>query len=145
MKRKSKILFIHKLPSAEYHLLLGRRVSNNESFWWIPGGSVETGETDFEAGLRELGEELFLTDVYNGVLDIYKRTNTLPAKIEYETPQAHNIIFLVPMIHPGKINLPAIRDEFEELAWHNLNELPGNMSREFSYVRTQLTPIIRAI
>jgi len=145
MKRKSKILFIHKVSSIEYHLLLGRRVSTNESFWWIPGGSVEEGETDFEAGLRELEEELFLTHDYMEVLNVFKRSNTIPNKIEYVTPQAENSIFLVPMIHSNPINLPAIKDEFEELAWHRLSELPNNMSREFSYVQAQLESSIRLI
>jgi len=143
MKRKSKILFIHKVSAIEYKLLLGRRVSNNESFWWIPGGSVEAGETDFEAGLRELEEELFLTNEYTEVLNAYKRSNTLPNVLEYITPQAQNVIFLVPIIHSNSINLPAIKDEFEEVAWHNLNELPSNMSREFSNVKTQLESSIR--
>jgi 8-oxo-dGTP pyrophosphatase MutT (NUDIX family) len=145
MKRKSKILFIHKLSSIEYHLLLGRRVSNNESFWWIPGGSVEAGESDFEAGLRELEEELFLTNEYTEVLNTYKHSGTLPDRIEYVTSQANNIIFLVPMLRPDSIGLPAIKDEFEELKWHNLNTLPDNMSREFSYVETQLKSTIQQI
>ena len=145
MKRKSKILFIHKVSSAEYHLLLGRRVSNNESFWWIPGGSVEAGETDFDAGLRELEEELFLTNDYTKVLDAYKHSNVEPKRIEYATPQANNIIFLVPMSSPDTIGLPAIKDEFEELAWHNLDTLPDAMSREFSYVKALLDLTIRLI
>ena len=145
MKRKAKILFIHKASSIEYHLLLGRRVSNNESFWWIPGGSVEKGETDFEAGLRELDEELFLTNDFTAVLTDYKRSNTLPDMLEYVTPQAENIIFLVPMFYSAPIALPAIKDEFEELAWHKLNELPDNMSREFSYIKAQLDASIRLI
>ena len=125
--------------------MLGRRVSNNESFWWIPGGSVEAGETDFEAGLRELEEELFLTDDYMEVLNAYKRSNTLPNALEYVTPQAENIIYLVPMVHSNQIKLPAIKDEFEELAWHKLNTLPSNMSREFSYIKAQLETSIGLI
>mgnify|MGYP000703988816 CR=1 FL=1 len=137
MKRKAKILFIHKVSSIEYNLLLGRRVSTNETFWWIPGGSVEVGETDFEAGLRELGEELFLTKDYLKVLNQYKVSNTLPNKIEYVTHQA--------IVHSNRIDLPKIKDEFEEMAWHNLNELPCNMSKEFAYIETQLDSIIRMI
>lgn len=145
MKRKSKILFIHKVSSIEYHLLLGRRVSNNESFWWIPGGSVEVGETDFDAGLRELKEELYLTTDYLKVLAQYKGSDTLPNKIEYVTPQAENIIFLVPIVHSNRVDLPEIKDEFEQMGWHNLNKLPSNMSREFSYIENQLDSIIRMI
>ncbi|WP_299251351.1 NUDIX hydrolase [uncultured Cytophaga sp.] len=145
MKHKSKILFVHKISPIEYRLLLGRRVSNNESFWWIPGGSVEQGESDFEAGLRELGEELFLTNDYIAALDAYTLKNEIPNKIEYLSPQAKNIIFIVPMFQATAIQLPLIKDEFEELAWHNLNTLPSNMSREFSYVQNQLESILKLI
>jgi 8-oxo-dGTP pyrophosphatase MutT (NUDIX family) len=145
MKRKAKILFIHKVSATEYLLLLGRRVSANESFWWIPGGSVEADETDFEAGLRELEEELFLTSDFIDVLNVYKNAKQIPQCIEYLTPQAKNIIFFVPILKPTSINLPAIKDEFEEMAWINLNDLPVNMSREFSYVQTPLESIIRLL
>ncbi|WP_245553875.1 NUDIX hydrolase [Cytophaga aurantiaca] len=145
MKRKSKILFIHKVSSTEHYLLLGKRVSNNEAFWWIPGGSVEPGETDFEAGLRELGEELFLTADYLQILNRYTHADILPDTLEYVTPQAQNIIFLVPIIQTDTIPLPAIKDEFEELAWQRLNALPQNMSREFSYIQSQLESTIRLI
>lgn len=125
--------------------MLGRRVSNNESFWWIPGGSVEADESDFEAGLRELDEELFLTNDFIEALNKYKKTNTLPRVVEYVTPQAQNIIFLVPMVDFDSISLPTIKDEFEELSWFNLNELPSNMSREFAYIENQLDSIIRLL
>lgn len=145
MKRKAKILFIHKVSATEYLLLLGRRVSSNESFWWIPGGSVESNETDFEAGLRELEEELFLTPDFIEALNVYKIANQTPPVIEYLSPQAKNIIFFVPILKSESINLPAIKDEFEEMAWFNLNALPENMSREFSYVQTPLESFVRLL
>ena len=145
MKRKSKILFVHKSSAIDYNLLLGRRVSNGESFWWIPGGSVEEGEGDFDAGLRELEEELFLTSDFLDALNGYTLSSRVPNMVEYLTPQAKNIIFIVPILKTDNIPLPAIRDEFEELAWHNLNSLPSNMSREFSYVQHQLESIIRLV
>lgn len=145
MKRKAKILFIHKISATEYKVLLGRRVSSNESFWWIPGGSVEAGEADFEAGLRELDEELFLTPIYKEVLNQYKSGNTPPFVIEYESAQAQNSIFLVPIINQSEIAVPSIRDEFEEIAWFDLDNLPKNMSREFSFIENQLPSKVRAL
>jgi len=145
MKRKAKILFIHKTAATEYKLLLGRRISSNESFWWIPGGSVEAGESDFEAGLRELDEELFLTNDFVQVLNTFKSTGTTPAVIEYESKQAKNSIFLVPMIYPSLIAVPSIKDEFEEMAWFDLDNLPQNMSREFYFIEQQLQTEIRQL
>ncbi|MGN6646539.1 MAG: NUDIX hydrolase [Cytophaga sp.] len=145
MKRKAKVLFVHKVSESVYRLLLGRRVSSNESFWWIPGGSVEAGETDFEAGLRELGEELFLTKDFTDVLHAYKRDNKIPVSVEYTSSQAVNIIFLVSMQYTGNIPLPSIKDEFEEVAWFDLNNMPQNMSREFSYIEKELQQAVRKL
>lgn len=145
MKRKSKILFVQKISSAQYRILLGRRISNDESFWWIPGGSVEAGETDFEAGIRELDEELFLTPDYTQAVKSYQMKNTVPPFIEYESAQAKNSIFMITIVQVAEIPLPAIKDEFEELAWFELNALPANMSREFSYIQNQLEASVREL
>lgn len=143
MKRKAKILFIQKISTTAYKLLLGRRVSSSESFWWIPGGSVEAGESDFEAGLRELDEELFLTNEFVQALNVFRSTNTLPAVIEYESKQAKNSIFLVPISGQSALAVPSIKDEFEEMAWFDLENLPANMSREFSFIEHQLKTDVR--
>ncbi len=145
MKRKAKVLFVHKVSESTYRLLLGRRVSSNESFWWIPGGSVEAGETDFEAGLRELGEELFLTKDFTDTLQACKEENKIPVSVEYTSAQAVNIIFLVPMLYKENIALPSIKDEFEEVAWFGLDNMPQNMSREFSYIEKELKEAIRTL
>lgn len=145
MKRKAKVLFVHKVSENSYSVLLGRRVSSNESFWWIPGGSVEEGETDFEAGLRELGEELFLTKDFTDVLQACKQENKNPVSVEYTSAQAVNIIFLVPMMYTGNIPLPSIKDEFEEVAWFGLDNMPPNMSREFSYIEKELKEAVRKL
>jgi len=145
MKRKAKILFIQKASATEYKVLLGRRISSNESFWWIPGGSVEVGESDFEAGLRELGEELFLTYDFTKALDRFITTHTIPSVVEYKSSQAENIIFLVPIESESLIPVPSIKDEFEEMAWFDLVDLPKNMSREFSYIEQQFEYAVRAV
>ena len=134
MKRKAKILF--RLQDAEnrYWVLLGRRISSGEEFWWIPGGSVEKGEGDFEAGIRELDEELILQKVFTDTLNAYVHSSIEPSKIEYQSSNADNIIFILPVPAEGFI-LPAIKDEFEEVRWFRTDQLPSNMSREFDHIR----------
>jgi len=142
MKRKAKILFIQVDSDEYYYVLLGRRVSSGESFWWIPGGSVETGEQEFEAALRELDEELILTSVFTEALQYFIHASTEPQQIKYQSEKAVNTIFIVPVNIRTK-ELPKIKDEFEELQWFNLDSLPPNMSREFSFIKTDFTEIIR--
>ncbi|MBC7451192.1 MAG: NUDIX hydrolase [Cytophagales bacterium] len=134
MKRKAKILFVEQQASGECRILLGKRISSGETFWWIPGGSVEQGESDFDAGLRELDEELILSDTYLAALNAFIKSDTNPSKIEYQSANADNIIFIVPMFHLEE-ELPRIIDEFEELQWFPLHALPENMSREFQYIQ----------
>jgi ADP-ribose pyrophosphatase YjhB (NUDIX family) len=141
MKRKAKILFV-QVVSKDYHILLGRRVSSGESFWWIPGGSVETGEREFEAALRELDEELILTSAFTQVLLYFIHSSTEPQQINYQSEKASNTIFIVP-INIATKELPGIKDEFEELQWFNLDSLPSNMSREFSFIKKDFTEIIK--
>ena len=145
MKRKAKILFIQKDFNKEFFILLGRRRSSNEEFWWIPGGSVEAGESDFEGALRELDEELFLTDVYKQRLHTFVQAFVLPAHIEYQSNQANNIIFFVMLPGLDKQTVPAIRDEFEEMKWFRLEALPVNMSREFAFIEKDFVQQIKAL
>jgi len=145
MKRKAKILFVHKYSSSEYHILLGKRISSDEAFWWIPGGSVEAGESDFQGALRELDEELYLTREYTDVLNSYKDSGNVPVSLEYNSNQAHNIIFFVVLSVAGDIPLPGIKDEFEEMQWFNINTLPSNMSREFSFIEHGFAQKIRQL
>ncbi len=145
MKRKSKILFVQKISAQEYRVLLGRRISSNESFWWIPGGSVEPGETDFEAGVRELDEELFLTAVYSNAIHAYELKSEVPPCIEYESGQSKNSIFMVSIAQENAIPVPAIKDEFEELSWFNVDALPVNMSKEFAYIQHQLAASVKEL
>ena len=142
MKRKAKILFVQAVSNADCKILLGRRVSSGESFWWIPGGSVETGEREFEAALRELDEELILTSALTSALQYFIHSSTEPEQIKYQSEKAINTIFIVP-VNIRTNELPEIKDEFEELQWFNLDSLPQNMSREFSFIKMDFTEIIK--
>jgi 8-oxo-dGTP pyrophosphatase MutT (NUDIX family) len=144
MKRKAKVLFIHKY-SSECYILLGKRISSNEEFWWIPGGSVEAGESDFQGALRELDEELFLTQEYTHVLETYQDSGSIPVSLEYNSNQAHNIIFFVVLTALNIVAPPEIKDEFEEMQWFNINMLPSNMSREYAFIETEFVQKIKQL
>ena len=61
-----------KLLMAKHHL-------NGKTWWCLPGGSIEKGETPAEAALRELEEECCVRG------QIIYKTNHLMAPMEYET------------------------------------------------------------
>lgn len=135
MKRKSKLLFFHTSPEQHVYLLLGRRKANDqEDFWWLPGGSLEGNEKEFEAALRELHEELTPDAHMKQVVDNYTRKGSQPPFLTYSSGNAVNTIFMVRLGDGAMERLPSIKDEFEELRWFRVNDLPRNMSREFNHL-----------
>lgn len=132
MKRKAKIVFtIHQ--GSETKILLGERITSEATFWWLPGGSVDPGESDFEAVARELSEELTLPASYQSKVDAYLQSKVSPKRLEYQA-NAFVILFKVVLDEKALNELPLILDEFNRMQWFNVSELPANMSREFEFV-----------
>ena len=46
------------LLNKEKKLWIGKRVDNNEDFWQMPQGGIDLKESDSEAMMRELKEEI---------------------------------------------------------------------------------------
>lgn len=138
MKRKAKILFFYISPVTGLNVFLGRRItSEKEEFWWLPGGSMEPNESEFESAVRELYEELIPSPHFIHVINNYISNKVEPPKIEYVSPNSENIIFLVHLDEQKTHNetLPLIKDEFEEIRWFPIKNLPSNMSREFKFAK----------
>ncbi|MFN3404653.1 MAG: NUDIX hydrolase [Cytophagaceae bacterium] len=130
MKRKAKIVF-YTNRNNKVRILLGKRnFSENEYFWWIPGGSIEQGENEFEALQRELSEELVLTSDQQEILSTFK--DSLPKSYTYTSANSSVTVFFIKL---SEENLPQIVDEFNEIQWFEKNNLPDNMSREFQHIQ----------
>jgi 8-oxo-dGTP pyrophosphatase MutT (NUDIX family) len=66
-RRSARIILLN---AAQQVLLIRFVVERHDKpfvFWATPGGSVEDGETDFDAARRELAEELALNVVLMGL------------------------------------------------------------------------------
>jgi 8-oxo-dGTP pyrophosphatase MutT (NUDIX family) len=120
--------------SPSKKVLLGQRTSQGDTFWWLPGGSVEPGESDFAAAVRELGEEMQLPVGLKNALATFSISSI--NTYEYQS-NAYNIIFVVPVQESDTLSVPSILDEFEKLMWHDAKQLPANMSVEFKRLEEQ--------
>jgi 8-oxo-dGTP pyrophosphatase MutT (NUDIX family) len=135
-KRKAKVLF-YNISQDKIYMLLGKRiVSASEEFWWIPGGSAEGGEGLFEAALRELNEEIFITASIEESLKSFHKSS-LPLFIRYDTGNSEVTVFIFPVKERDEVKP---KEEFVELNWFDISSLPSNMSREFIHIKPFLKP-----
>ncbi|MBX9851688.1 MAG: NUDIX hydrolase [Cytophagaceae bacterium] len=135
-KTKAKLIFFQQ-TSEGVKILLGRRiVSEREEFWWLPGGSAEEGEKEFEAAVRELHEELYPIPYLEDTVRRFVQDEELPKTLEYWTDKSRVVLFLIEVGEDVYTNeLPLCREEFQEMKWFLLHEVPANISREYTYIK----------
>jgi len=83
------------LTSTDNHVLITRRSGHMRTFpgvWVPPGGHIESGETLFEAGARELREEtgLVLESVPHHLLGLWE--SVYPHKLEMGGPSRQHVV-----------------------------------------------------
>lgn len=141
MKQKAKVLFyVHRNEAVK--VMLGKRVYGEDVFWWFPGGSIEEGESPFVAVIRELYEELVPGPVIRETVDHLLVSETEIPFIDYHTPNAHYLVFLVEVNDKALDESVQILDEFDEIRWFDLSDMPENMSREYAYLEPELLKML---
>ncbi|WP_380787057.1 NUDIX domain-containing protein [Sphingomonas sp. R86521] len=84
--------------------------------WYLPGGGVKKGESIAAALVRELAEEVAITDpVIDRVLGVYHSRG--------EGKDDHIVIFVVRTAASGILRRADLR-EIEQAAWFSLDDLP---------------------
>lgn len=131
MKNKVKALFYYQQENQIFILLGKRSSSDGNSFWWLPGGSVEENEDPFDALKRELDEEVFLPFLLHKAMIARK---TYPS-FEFQGNN-HNVVFFIEV--PALKATPEAREEFEDMKWFEMGKLPENMSREYAFLKNEL-------
>lgn len=114
--RKSSVCVPLIYVQGEPHLVLirrSRKLRRHPGQISFPGGFVEQGETDLEAALRELQEEIGVSSEYTKVLDV------LPCQVVASTG-----IQITPFLILLKRNeFHLNHDEVEEIYFVNVNTL----------------------
>jgi dihydroneopterin triphosphate diphosphatase len=115
-KKKLIDLYPYRVIQGEPEFLLFRRSKGHiyEGQWRMIGGKVESGETYWQAALRELDEETGLRPetfwTLPGVNQFY----------EAKTDQIHSIPAFAAEIAPGDI--PELNAEHREAKWFQIDE-----------------------
>ena len=120
------ILLAQAVIIKDNKVLLQKRQNTGycDGMYCLPGGHVESGETQIEALIRELNEELNLYEISSSNFDVFKiieRTST--------NKNLHYIDFIFKNIRP--IDFEQIinnePNKCEKLEWFELDELPCDM------------------
>jgi 8-oxo-dGTP diphosphatase len=119
------------LKDCEGRILLGYRDSARQGVypgcWHIPGGGIENGETELDALVRELKEEIGLTIDPSAArfVDGEGRARVERRK-EGQMPVLCDMQFLVYQIDfsvPGREIILEVGDEFSKVRWFTRDEL----------------------
>lgn len=130
MKHKIKAVFYTR-ENRRLFILMGRRKSEGEEFWWIPGGSVEKDEDPLHALLRELQEELAPGPYLKKAIRKFYDKGTVPQNLSFLSGTTQYTILFVEVNSHVHNETVVVKEEFEELKWFAADALPANLSREF--------------
>jgi 8-oxo-dGTP diphosphatase len=121
----------YKTPSTKNHdctssviarngkVLLGLRHYHDVSLWVAPGGRCDLGETPEATVLREIQEEIGVTDA-----SIVRQLGEYPGAYADETGRDRVIVFEVTTDQEPQLMEP---EKFEAWRWFGLDELPANL------------------
>ncbi len=110
MKRVD-VAYVLLFDEQEENVLLVKNKGEGPSYYTLPGGAVEQGETLEEAAIREVKEETGLDVQVDGIFTV--------SEAFFEERGHHAIFFtFIGRIIGGEINI-SIPEEIEEITWMN--------------------------
>lgn len=108
MKRVD-VAYVYLTDQNEEKVLLVKNQGQNGSYYTLPGGAVERGETLQEAAVREVKEETGLDVSVHGVLSISEKF--------FEDRNHHAVFFtFAGKVDGGKLEI-SLPEEIEEVVW----------------------------
>ena len=113
MKRVD-VAYVLLFDEIEQKVLLVKNKGTDTSYYTLPGGAVEKGETLKEAAIREVKEETGLDVQVGGIFSV--------GEAFFEERGHHAIFFtFVGKIVGGEINI-SFPEEIEEVTWMDVTE-----------------------
>lgn len=108
MKRVD-VAYVLLFDEKKENVLMVKNKGKADSYYTLPGGTVERGETLEKAAIREVKEETGLDVEVGGIFSI--------SEVFFEESQHHVIFFMFQgTIIGGQLNI-SIPEEIEEITW----------------------------
>lgn len=117
--------------SDEENILMVKNKGSHSSYYTLPGGAVENGETLEEAAIREVKEETGLNVELEGVFAV--------SEAFFEDRGHHAIFFTFKgRIIDGEINI-SFPEEIEEVTW-----MDAKAAKKYAYIPTEEKDLINS-
>ncbi|EIM06298.1 NUDIX hydrolase [Planococcus antarcticus DSM 14505] len=113
------------------NILTVKNQGENSSYYTLPGGAVENGETLEDAAIREVKEETGLTVELEGIFAISEA---------FFEKQGHHAIFFTfkGRILSGEIKI-SCPEEIEEITWMN-----EKTAEKYAYIPTEVEGLVKS-
>ncbi|MEO4053072.1 NUDIX hydrolase [Solibacillus sp. CAU 1738] len=130
MKRVD-VVYVLLFDSDEENILMVKNKGSHSSYYTLPGGAVENGETLEEAAIREVNEETGLNVELEGVFAV--------SEAFFEDRGHHAIFFTFKgRIVDGEIKI-SFPDEIEEITW-----MDAKIAERYAYIPTEAKDLINS-
>ncbi|MFE8696095.1 NUDIX hydrolase [Cytobacillus sp. FJAT-53684] len=108
MKRVD-VAYVLLFDEQDENVLLVKNIGENSSYYTLPGGAVERGETLEEAAIREVKEETGFAVEIDGIFSVSEA---------FFEERGHHVIFFTfrGKIIGGEMNI-SMPEEIEEITW----------------------------
>lgn len=128
MKRVD-VAYVLLFDEYDKNVLLVKNKGSGASYYTLPGGAVEKGETLEEAAIREVKEETGLDVQIDGIFTV--------SEAFFEERGHHAIFFtFMGIIIGGEINI-SIPEEIEEVTWMN-----SQQAEKFIHLSSEIEGVI---
>lgn len=119
--KRVDVAYVLLYDSNEKNILIVKNKGSHSSYYTLPGGAVEKGETLEDAAIREVKEETGLNVELDGVFAV--------SEAFFEEQEHHAIFFTFKgRIIGGEIDI-AFPEEIEEVIW-----MDAKIARKYAYI-----------
>lgn len=121
--KRVDVAYVLLYDSDEENILMVKNKGSQSSYYTLPGGAVEKGETLEDAAIREVKEETGLNVEIDGVFAV--------SEAFFEERDHHAILFTFKgRIIDGEINI-LFPEEIEEVTW-----MDAKIAKKYAYIPT---------